>query len=145
MPKFTEISALPPALLQAVDALGYTDLTEIQQRALPPMLEGRDIVAQAKTGSGKTAAFGLALLALLQPTETRLQVLVLCPTTVLADQHFTTFSRRFRPFPFVVSALSRFQTKAEQREIVEQARARRVTPQRIRPPRLLLTAAWIAP
>jgi ATP-independent RNA helicase DbpA len=86
MPKFTEISALPPALLQAVDALGYTDLTEIQQRALPPMLEGRDIVAQAKTGSGKTAAFGLALLALLQPTETRLQVLVLCPTRELADQ-----------------------------------------------------------
>jgi ATP-independent RNA helicase DbpA len=54
--------------------------------ALPPMLERRDVVAQALTGSGKTAAFGLALLSLLEPQSARLQSLVLCPTRELADQ-----------------------------------------------------------
>jgi len=74
-------------------------------------------------GFGKTE---IAMRAAFKACVDEHQVLVLCPTTVLADQHFTTFSRRFRAFPFVVSALSRFQTKAEQREIVEQARAGRI-------------------
>ncbi len=86
MTKFAEVPALPPSLIQATDALGYTELTDIQAAALPPMLQRRDVVAQALTGSGKTAAFGLALLALLQPQQIRLQSLVLCPTRELADQ-----------------------------------------------------------
>ena len=86
MPTFAEVPALPPPLVQATDVLGYTELTEIQAAALPPMLQRRDVVAQALTGSGKTAAFGLALLALLQPQQIRLQSLVLCPTRELADQ-----------------------------------------------------------
>jgi len=86
MKKFTELTALPPSLLQAVDALGYTEMTEIQSGALPLMLNGQDILAQAKTGSGKTAAFGLALLSKLQGEQGRLQSLVLCPTRELADQ-----------------------------------------------------------
>ncbi|MGV3590605.1 MAG: ATP-dependent RNA helicase DbpA, partial [Gammaproteobacteria bacterium] len=86
MPTFTEIPGLLPALVQAADTLGYTELTEIQAAALPPMLQRRDVIAQALTGSGKTAAFGLALLALLQPQQIRLQSLVLCPTRELADQ-----------------------------------------------------------
>ena len=77
---------LPPALLQAVDALGYAQMTEIQAASLPLMLAGQDVLAQAKTGSGKTAAFGLALLAGLQADQTRVQSLVLCPTRELADQ-----------------------------------------------------------
>ncbi|MEO8000757.1 MAG: ATP-dependent RNA helicase DbpA [Arenimonas sp.] len=86
MKKFTELSSLAPSLLQAVDALGYTEMTEIQAGALPLMLDGKDVLAQAKTGSGKTAAFGLALLAKLQSEQGRLQSLVLCPTRELADQ-----------------------------------------------------------
>src|SRR5690606_2308933 len=86
MQSFSAIPALPPALLQATATLGYVAMTEIQRTALPPMLEGRDVVAQALTGSGKTAAFGLALLARLQAQQSRVQSLVLCPTRELADQ-----------------------------------------------------------
>jgi ATP-dependent RNA helicase DbpA len=85
MNKFNELS-LPASLLQAVEALGYTETTEIQAGALPLMLNHQDVLAQAKTGSGKTAAFGLALLAKLQSEQSRLQSLVLCPTRELADQ-----------------------------------------------------------
>ena len=77
---------LQPALLQSVSALGYTRMTPIQSASLPPMLEGRDVIAQAMTGSGKTAAFGLALLSKLDPDRVLTQALVLCPTRELADQ-----------------------------------------------------------
>ena len=86
MQKFSELPDLPPSLLQAVDALGYAAMTPIQAEALPLLLSGMDVQAQAKTGSGKTAAFGLALLAKLQIGQGRLQSLVLCPTRELADQ-----------------------------------------------------------
>jgi ATP-dependent RNA helicase DbpA len=85
MTKFTELT-LEPSLLQAVDALGYVEMTDIQAAALPLMLNHQDVLAQAKTGSGKTAAFGLALLANLQSEQIKLQSLVLCPTRELADQ-----------------------------------------------------------
>ncbi|QWF15640.1 ATP-dependent RNA helicase DbpA [Lysobacter capsici] len=78
--------ALSPALLQGVAALGYTVMTPVQARALPAILEGRDLIAQAPTGSGKTAAFGLGLLQRLDPAAIRTQALVLCPTRELADQ-----------------------------------------------------------
>jgi ATP-independent RNA helicase DbpA len=86
MTKFNELATLPDPLVQATAAMGFTDLTEIQDLSLPPMLAGCDVVAQALTGSGKTAAFGLALLARLQPEQVSLQSLVLCPTRELADQ-----------------------------------------------------------
>ncbi|MGS1014398.1 ATP-dependent RNA helicase DbpA [Rhodanobacter sp. UC4450_H17] len=84
----TAFSTLPlkPALLASVDALGYTDMTPVQAQSLPPMLEGCDVIAQAQTGSGKTAAFGLSLLQALDVDTIRLQALVLCPTRELADQ-----------------------------------------------------------
>jgi ATP-independent RNA helicase DbpA len=84
----TGFSTLPlqPALLQAVDVLGYAQMTPIQAASLPPMLEGRDVIAQAMTGSGKTAAFGLALLSKLDGETILTQALVLCPTRELADQ-----------------------------------------------------------
>ncbi len=78
--------ALPPALLQGVDALGFTTMTPIQAQALPAILERRDVIAQAPTGSGKTAAFGLGLLHALDPARIQPQALVLCPTRELADQ-----------------------------------------------------------
>ncbi len=85
MSKFSELS-LPPGLLQAVEALGYQSMTPIQAGALPQLLAGRDVLARAKTGSGKTAAFALALLAHLDSEVVSLQSLVLCPTRELADQ-----------------------------------------------------------
>ncbi|MEP6632827.1 MAG: ATP-dependent RNA helicase DbpA [Luteimonas sp.] len=77
---------LAPALLQGVEALGYTQMTPIQAQALPAILEGRDVIAQAPTGSGKTAAFGLGLLHRLDSAAISTQALVLCPTRELADQ-----------------------------------------------------------
>ncbi|MDN5923394.1 MAG: ATP-dependent RNA helicase DbpA [Xanthomonadales bacterium] len=84
----TEFTTLPlnPALLASVDTLGYTEMTPVQAQSLPPMLAGRDVIAQAQTGSGKTAAFGLSLLQALDVDSIRLQALVLCPTRELADQ-----------------------------------------------------------
>ena len=77
---------LSPALLQGVDALGYAAMTPIQAQALPAILQGRDLIAQAPTGSGKTAAFGLGLLHRFDPARSGPQALVLCPTRELADQ-----------------------------------------------------------
>ena len=83
-----EFSTLPlsPALQPGLEALGYTTLTAIQARSLPAILDRRDVIAQAPTGSGKTAAFGLGLLQALDPATQRVQALVLCPTRELADQ-----------------------------------------------------------
>ena len=78
--------ALAPTLRPGLDALDYTALTPIQAQALPAILEGRDLIAQAPTGSGKTAAFGLGLLQKIEPGVIRTQALVLCPTRELADQ-----------------------------------------------------------
>jgi len=66
--------------------LGYRQMTPIQAASLPLALAGRDLIAQAKTGSGKTAAFALCLLAKLNPRRFAVQALVLCPTRELADQ-----------------------------------------------------------
>ncbi len=84
----TSFSSLPlaPALLSNLDSLGYHQMTEIQAQSLPPILERRDLIAQAKTGSGKTAAFGIGILHKLNPSLLAIQALVLCPTRELADQ-----------------------------------------------------------
>ena len=78
--------ALSPATLANLQQLGYTTMTPIQAASLPPALLGKDLIAQASTGSGKTAAFALALLANLNPRRFAVQALVLCPTRELADQ-----------------------------------------------------------
>ena len=78
--------ALSAPLLENLASLGYEQMTPIQLAALQPMLEGHDVIAQAKTGSGKTAAFGLGILQGLSASSQELQALVLCPTRELADQ-----------------------------------------------------------
>jgi len=78
--------ALAPATLTNLRQLGYLTMTPIQAAALPVALEGHDLIAQAKTGSGKTAAFALSLLTKLNPRWFAVQALVLCPTRELADQ-----------------------------------------------------------
>ncbi len=77
---------LPPAVLENLTRLGYLTMTPIQAASLPLTLAGHDLIAQAKTGSGKTAAFALPLLANLNPRRFAPQALVLCPTRELADQ-----------------------------------------------------------
>ncbi|MBC7857848.1 MAG: ATP-dependent RNA helicase DbpA [Burkholderiaceae bacterium] len=77
---------LSPAFLANLDQLGYHEMTAIQAQSLPAVLEGRDLIAQAKTGSGKTAAFGIGILHRLNPAWFAVQGLVLCPTRELADQ-----------------------------------------------------------
>ena len=77
---------LSAAMLANLEALGYATMTPIQAQSLPLMLKGHDLIAQAKTGSGKTAAFGIALLDPLNPRYFGCQALVLCPTRELADQ-----------------------------------------------------------
>jgi ATP-independent RNA helicase DbpA len=74
-------------LLSVLEELGYTKLTPIQARAIPLLLEGRDLIGQSQTGSGKTAAFGVPLLERMRFDRRRvLQVLVLCPTRELSAQ-----------------------------------------------------------
>jgi ATP-independent RNA helicase DbpA len=78
--------ALSPSTLANLNSLGYHQMTPIQAASLPPALAGRDLIAQAQTGSGKTAAFALAALVRLNPRRFAVQTLVLCPTRELADQ-----------------------------------------------------------
>ncbi len=77
---------LPPSLLATLQQLDYQTMTPIQAASLPVTLAGHDLIAQAKTGSGKTAAFALALLTNLNPRRFAVQAMVLCPTRELADQ-----------------------------------------------------------
>ena len=77
---------LHPDLVQTVTELGFTDPTPIQQAAIPLLLEGRDLIGQAQTGTGKTAAFGLPLLQRITPRQQGVQALVLAPTRELAIQ-----------------------------------------------------------
>lgn len=93
--------ALSPALLSTLDSLGYHAMTPVQAQSLPPMLVGRDVMAQAKTGSGKTAAFGLAILSQLRLEAFSVQGLVLCPTRELADQVAEELRRLARGMPNV--------------------------------------------
>jgi ATP-dependent RNA helicase DbpA len=78
--------SLSPALLSVVRELGFEQLTPIQEQSIPLLLEGKDLIGQSKTGSGKTAAFGLPLLERLDLSKRELQGLVLCPTRELSAQ-----------------------------------------------------------
>ncbi|HHH2181310.1 TPA: ATP-dependent RNA helicase DbpA [Yersinia enterocolitica] len=77
---------LPAEQLSNLNELGYTEMTPVQAAALPAILNGQDVRAKAKTGSGKTAAFGIGLLEKIAVGEFVTQALVLCPTRELADQ-----------------------------------------------------------
>jgi ATP-dependent RNA helicase DeaD len=96
MPATFAALGVTPLLVEALTALGYEEPTPIQEQAIPPLLAGRDILAQAATGTGKTAAFALPLLQRLpskSPTPSRPAVLVLVPTRELAVQVAEAFHR----------------------------------------------------
>jgi ATP-independent RNA helicase DbpA len=78
--------SLTASTLDNLTQLGYTQMTPIQAASLPLTLAGRDLIAQASTGSGKTAAFGIPLVEKLDPTQFDAQAMILCPTRELADQ-----------------------------------------------------------
>ena len=86
MKNLFESLPLSSEILKNLKSLGFDSMTPIQEAALPKVLEGVDIIAQAKTGSGKTAAFGLGIINKLNVENNILQSLVLCPTRELAEQ-----------------------------------------------------------
>ena len=83
--RFAELGLSAP-VLQAVDEIGYETPSPIQARSIPPLLAGRDLLGQAQTGTGKTAAFSLPLLCRVDPSSRSTQILVLTPTRELAIQ-----------------------------------------------------------
>ncbi|EIF50614.1 ATP-dependent RNA helicase DbpA [Sulfurovum sp. AR] len=86
MATFKSIEAFPEALLETLDILDFTTMTEIQEKAISPILEGRDILAQSKTGSGKTLAFGLPCVIQTDTNNYKPQTLIITPTRELSDQ-----------------------------------------------------------
>ena len=83
--QYSELN-MPEALHKAVEHMGFTELTEVQEKAIPPMLEGRDVTAKAPTGTGKTCAFGIPLIMSLDTSKSVPQAVILAPTRELAQQ-----------------------------------------------------------
>ncbi len=81
-----ESLALRPELMRALSAMGFAEPTPIQERAILPLLEGRDVIAKAPTGTGKTCSFGIPLLECYRPDCTDIQAVVVCPTRELCIQ-----------------------------------------------------------
>ena len=97
---FSDLS-LAPAIYKVVNEVGYETPSPIQARSIPPLLEGRDLLGQAQTGTGKTAAFALPLLSRIDLKLKRPQVLVLTPTRELALQvaeAMSTYARHLKGF-----------------------------------------------
>src|SRR3990170_3937811 len=85
MATFAELGLSAP-LLKALEHLGYQEPTPIQEQTIPLLLEGRDVIGQAQTGTGKTAAFGLPMLEYIDAEDREVQALVLTPTRELCIQ-----------------------------------------------------------
>jgi ATP-independent RNA helicase DbpA len=100
MTNFSDLALTEP-LQRGLTEVGYLDMTPVQAASLPAVLAGRDVIVQARTGSGKTAAFALGLLSRLDASAVRLQGLVLCPTRELADQVSREIRRLARFIPNV--------------------------------------------
>ena len=83
--KFEELQ-LDDRILRAVTDMGFEEASPIQAKAIPVEMEGHDIIGQAQTGTGKTAAFGIPLLQKIDPKKKKLQAIALCPTRELAIQ-----------------------------------------------------------
>lgn len=86
MASFETIKEIPTALLETINVLGFTSMSEIQEKAINPILEGNDILAQSKTGSGKTLAFGLPCVMRTDTNNYKPQTIIITPTRELAEQ-----------------------------------------------------------
>ena len=82
---FRELN-LPGEILQAVERMGFDEMTEVQEKAIPAMLDGHDVVAKAPTGTGKTCAFGIPIILAIQPEKKVPQAVIMAPTRELAQQ-----------------------------------------------------------
>ena len=98
-------SGLDEKIIRAVTEMGFEYMSPIQEAAIPVMLEGKDIIGQAQTGTGKTAAFGIPLLSKVDPTNKHLQAVVLCPTRELAMQAADDI-RDFAKYMFGIKVLA---------------------------------------
>ena len=83
--RYTELT-VPAEIHRAVERMGFTELTEVQEKAIPPMMAGRDVIAKAPTGTGKTCAFGIPLVLSVQQDKKYPQAVVMAPTRELAQQ-----------------------------------------------------------
>ena len=81
-----EESGIDERILRAVEEMGFVQMTPIQEKAIPVFLEGRDVIGQAQTGTGKTASFGIPVLHKVDPNNKKTQVIILSPTRELAIQ-----------------------------------------------------------
>jgi ATP-independent RNA helicase DbpA len=105
MPAAFRTVALSPELLAVVEELGFDNLTAIQTRSIPVLLEGKDLIGRSQTGSGKTAAFALPILQMLSLQSRELHALVLCPTRELCMQVAREFRKLGRRHPGLVVAV----------------------------------------
>ena len=85
-PKRYEDSKIDERIVKAVKEMGFESMTPIQEQAIPALLEGKDIIGQAQTGTGKTAAFGIPMIQMIDPEAKGTQCIILCPTRELAIQ-----------------------------------------------------------
>ncbi|MBE3569520.1 MAG: DEAD/DEAH box helicase, partial [Bacillales bacterium] len=85
MTKFVELG-LSPALLKSIDQLGFEEATPIQAATIPKSLDGKDLIGQAQTGTGKTAAFGIPLMEKIDTKNHHIQGMIIAPTRELAIQ-----------------------------------------------------------
>ena len=83
---YQELRGVSPEILQAVERMGFTDMTEVQEKAIPVMLAGQDVIAKAPTGTGKTCAFGIPIIERMDRSRKTPQAVILAPTRELAQQ-----------------------------------------------------------
>ena len=102
---YDENSGIDERIIRAVREMGFEYMSPIQQAAIPVMMEGKDIIGQAQTGTGKTASFGIPLLQRVDPQNKHLQAVVLCPTRELAMQAADDI-RDFAKYMFGIKVLS---------------------------------------
>ncbi|MCM1314763.1 MAG: DEAD/DEAH box helicase [Prevotella sp.] len=128
---FNELN-LSQEILQAVDELGFTEMTEIQQQSIPLILEGKDVIGHSNTGTGKTAAFGIPAVESITDTK-NLNVLILCPTRELAMQAHGEI-RKFAKYKRGVKPVSVYGGASMEKQIFEIKRGANIvigTPGRI--------------
>ncbi|MBP8593364.1 MAG: DEAD/DEAH box helicase [Ruminococcus sp.] len=125
---------LSQELLSAVEELGFTEMTEIQQKSIPLILEGKDVVGRSNTGTGKTAAFGLpAVQSISEAGGKSAQVLILCPTRELAMQAYEEI-RKFAKYKRSVKACAVYGGASMERQILQLKRGANIiigTPGRV--------------
>ena len=83
--KYAELN-VSPEIRRAVEAMGFTEMTEVQEKAIPLMMAGHDMIAKAPTGTGKTCAFGIPVIERIQKEKKAPQAVILAPTRELAQQ-----------------------------------------------------------